>query len=180
MQRIIREEEPPRPSTRLSTMGEKLTVISKHRSTDPKRLTQLVRGDLDWIVMKALEKERGRRYESASSFAADITRHLHDEVIQARPPSARYKLRKFIRRNKGSVAAALAVILSLIVGITGLTYGLVLARLAESDARNEAAGLRKLQQLYTDRLAELQRQAEIADPARHDVKTERERAEAQQ
>ena len=80
MQRMIREEDPPRPSVRLSTLGERLTVVAKHRSTDPKRLRQLIRGDLDWIVMKSLEKERGRRYESADSFAADVERFLSGQA----------------------------------------------------------------------------------------------------
>jgi tetratricopeptide (TPR) repeat protein/serine/threonine protein kinase len=106
IRRIIREEEPPRPSTRLSESGDTLTTISAQRQTDPGRLTKQVRGDLDWIVMKALEKDRNRRYESPGAFAADVQRYLADEPVQARPPSAGYRLRKFLRRNRSRVLAA--------------------------------------------------------------------------
>ena len=100
IRRIIREEEPPKPSTRLSTLGEATATVSANRQTDPKRLRQLFRGELDWIVMKALEKDRNRRYDTASAFAADVQRYLHDEPVQACPPSAWYRFRKFARRRK--------------------------------------------------------------------------------
>src|SRR5438045_6057160 len=87
MRRIIREEDPPTPSTRLSTLGEKLTAISTHRQTEPKKLSRLVRGELDWIVMKAMEKDRARRYDTASGMARDVERYLVDEPVQACPPS---------------------------------------------------------------------------------------------
>src|SRR5262249_60636039 len=86
--RIIREEEPPRPSTRISTLGQEAATVSAIRQSDPKRLRQLVRGELDWIVMKALEKDRARRYETASAFAADVQCYLKDEPVEAGPPSA--------------------------------------------------------------------------------------------
>ena len=113
MQRIIREEEPPKPSTRLSTPGEQLTVIAKHRSVSPERLQKTVKGDLDWIVMKALEKDRNRRYESASHFAVDIDNLLNDHVVAARPPSLTNRLQKTWRRNRLliSCGAVLAVCL---------------------------------------------------------------------
>src|SRR5204862_3848320 len=107
--RLIREEEPPRPSTRLSDSGEALASISAHRHMEPARLTRLVRGELDWIVMKTLEKDRNRRYETASAFAADVQRYLNDEPVQACPPSAWYGLCKFARRNKVGVIAASSV-----------------------------------------------------------------------
>jgi serine/threonine protein kinase/WD40 repeat protein len=106
VRRIIREEEPPRPSTRLSTLGQATATVSANRQTDPKRLRQLFRGELDWIVMKALEKDRNRRYETASAFAADVQRYLHDEPVQACPPSAWYRFRKFVQRYKGRLAIA--------------------------------------------------------------------------
>ena len=106
MRRIIREEEPPRPSTRISTLGQAAATVSANRKSDPKRLSQLLRGELDWIVMKALEKDRNRRYETASAFAADVQRYLDDEPVQACPPSAGYRLRKFVRRNKRALATA--------------------------------------------------------------------------
>jgi tetratricopeptide (TPR) repeat protein len=115
LRRIIREEEPPRPSTRISTLGQAATTISTQRKTDPRRLSQLFRGELDWIVMKALEKDRNRRYETASAFAADVQRYLHDEPVQACPPSAWYRFRKFARRNKGRLAAVAGVFLAVTV-----------------------------------------------------------------
>lgn len=110
VRRIIREEEPPKPSTRISTLGEPATAISAHRKTDPKRLSQLVRGDLDWIVMKALEKDRTRRYETATGFARDVQRHLNDEPVEARAPSTIYRLRKCVRRNKVAVTTSALVL----------------------------------------------------------------------
>jgi serine/threonine-protein kinase len=104
VQRIIREVEPDRPSTRLSTMGEQLTSVARHRRAEPRILSRMLRGDLDWIVMKALEKDRTRRYETPSGLAADIERHLADEPVLAGPPGAAYRLRKFARRHKRMAA----------------------------------------------------------------------------
>jgi serine/threonine protein kinase len=139
--RIIREEEPPKPSTRLSSLSlaaaareragvrvsSCLASISAQRQTEPAKLTKLVRGELDWIVMKALEKDRTRRYETASGMARDIERYLHDEPVEACPPSSLYRVKKFVRRNKGPVVAAGLVLLSLIAGVIGTTYGLIRA-----------------------------------------------------
>jgi tetratricopeptide (TPR) repeat protein len=104
--RIIREEEPPRPSTRVSTLGPAAATVATHRQSDPWRLTRLFRGELDWVVMKALEKDRDRRYETVSAFAADVQRYLADEPVQACPPSAWYRCRKFARRNRPVLATA--------------------------------------------------------------------------
>src|SRR5437879_3763161 len=104
--RMIREEEPPRPSTRLSDSGEALASISAQRHMEPAKLTKLMRGELDWIVMKTLEKDRNRRYQTANGFAADVQRYLNDETVQACPPSAGYRFRKFARRNKAGLAVA--------------------------------------------------------------------------
>jgi serine/threonine protein kinase len=106
IRRIIREEEPARPSTRISTLKQAATTVSVNRKSDPKRLSQLFRGELDWIVMKALEKDRNRRYDTASALAADVLRYLNDEPVQACPPSALYRVRKFARRNKAALATA--------------------------------------------------------------------------
>jgi tetratricopeptide (TPR) repeat protein len=122
MRRIIREEEPPRPSTRLSTPGPAAATASTRRQSDPRRLSQLCRGELDWVVMKALEKDRNRRYETASAVAADVQRYLQDEPVQARPPSARYRLRKFARRNRGRLAAAGVLGLALLVAVGGVGW----------------------------------------------------------
>jgi serine/threonine protein kinase len=134
VRRIIQEEEPPKPSTRLSTLGQATATVSANRRTDPKRLRQLFRGEIDWIVMKALEKDRNRRYETASAFAADVQRYLDDEPVLACPPSAGYRLRNFVRRNKGPVLAASLVALALISGITGTTLGMLHAEAARQDA----------------------------------------------
>jgi serine/threonine protein kinase len=105
LRRIIREEEPPRPSARISTLAADLaTTVAEHRRTDARRLRQTVRGELDWIVMKCLEKDRNRRYDSVGSLQRDIERYLADEPVQACPPSVTYRLKKFVRRNKGAAA----------------------------------------------------------------------------
>ena len=109
MLRVIREQEPTKPSTKLST-AEGLPTLAANRGTEPARLTKLVRGELDWIVMKALEKDRNRRYETANGFAMDVQRYLADEPVLACPPSAGYRLRKFARRNKGGLAVAALVL----------------------------------------------------------------------
>ncbi len=138
IRRIIKEEEPPRPSTRLSTMGESLSKVSSQRKTEPAKLSALVRGDLDWIVMKALEKERQRRYDTASAFAADVRRYLADEPIEARPPSASYRLRKLARRHKAALSMAAVVALLLMVGTAVSMWQAVRAMRAEQVAlRNE-------------------------------------------
>jgi tetratricopeptide (TPR) repeat protein len=118
--RLIREEEPPRPSTRLSTTDE-LPSVAANRGLEPRKLSGLVRGELDWIVMKALEKDRNRRYETANGFAQDIQRYLADEPVHACPPSAWYRLRKFARRNKTALAVAGLVLLfiALLAGGSG-------------------------------------------------------------
>src|SRR6185436_3333314 len=122
--RMIMEEEPPKPSTRLCDSGEALASISANRHMEPAKLTKLVRGELDWIVMKCLEKDRNRRYETAKDFAADMQRYLADEPVHACPPSVGYRLRKFVRRNKGPVLAATLVVTALIAGIIGTTWAL--------------------------------------------------------
>lgn len=117
MRRVIIEEDPPRPSLRFSTATDlKRAKITASHGSDPPRLTRTLRGDLDWIVMKAIEKDRTRRYGSANLLAADINRYLADEPVTATPPSLRYKLGKFARRNKGQLAAGLALAMALIAG----------------------------------------------------------------
>jgi serine/threonine protein kinase/tetratricopeptide (TPR) repeat protein len=122
--RVVREEEPPKPSMRLSTT-ERLPSIAASRGVEPKKLSGLVKDELDWIVMKSLEKDRNRRYETANGMASDIRRYLNDEAVHACPPSAKYRFRKFARRNKGPVAASTAVLVVLVAGVTGTTIGLV-------------------------------------------------------
>jgi WD40 repeat protein/serine/threonine protein kinase/tetratricopeptide (TPR) repeat protein len=159
--RLIREQEPTRPSMKLST-AEGLPTLAANRGTEPAKLTRLVRGELDWIVMKALEKDRNRRYETANGLGRDIERYLHDEPVQACPPSATYRLRKFLRRNKGPALAAAVVLLTFCAGLAGTTwkwldadYQKGQARLAEADAkqktRDEQAAREELQQTLYER-----------------------------
>jgi hypothetical protein len=145
--RIIREEEPPKPSTRLSHSDE-LPSIAANRRTEPKKLGRLVRGELDWIVMRALEKDRSRRYETANGLARDLLRYLADEPVEACPPSATYRFRKFARKYKIALATVTAFVALLVAGVvlsTSLAVWAVSAereanrqRLAAVDARGEA------------------------------------------
>jgi serine/threonine protein kinase len=116
MQRLIREEEAPRPSTRLSSLGDSATVLAGNRGMDVKKLAQLLAGDLDWVVLKALNKDRNRRYGTPGNFAEDIERYLRHEAILARPPSTAYKLKKFAQRNRAAVLTAAAVAAALLGG----------------------------------------------------------------
>jgi serine/threonine protein kinase/Flp pilus assembly protein TadD len=158
--RLIKEEEPPKPSTRLSDSGEALLSISANRHTEPAKLTRLVRGELDWIVMKALEKDRNRRYETASAFTADVQRYLYDEPVQACPPSAWYRFGKFARRNRGAFVAASTGALLLLV--TVITLALSNARICQEQARtnDEKDRAEKSQKLAQDRADEIQRELE--------------------
>jgi len=134
MMRIIREIEPKKPSTRLATLGRTATKTADQRRTDAQKLGTLLRGDLDWIVMKCLEKDRTRRYETATGLAYDIDRHLTDKPVLAGPPSAAYQFRKFVRRNKGRVAAAAAIAGTLAIGLAGVSVMYVDAEGARREA----------------------------------------------
>jgi serine/threonine protein kinase len=140
MRRIIREQEPPKPSTRLATATdvERISVAAA-RHTDPVKLSRLMRGDLDWIVMKAIEKDRGRRYETANAFAADIGRFLNDEPVSASPPGTVYRFRKFARRNRSALRMASLIAALLIGGTITTTLLAVRARSAEKLARERLA-----------------------------------------
>jgi WD40 repeat protein/serine/threonine protein kinase len=169
--RIIKEEEPPRPSTRLSDSGEALESISAQRHMEAAKLTKLVRGELDWIVMKALEKDRNRRYETATALAADVLRYLHDEPVLACPPSAWYRVRKFARRNKAGVLAATSVVLGTLLAVAGLASAVLVLAASnaqinrEKEQTNEALGRQKeaneklLQALYFHHIAQAHHQA---------------------
>jgi serine/threonine protein kinase len=136
MLRVVREEEPPRPSTKLST-ADALPSLSANRGVEPKTLTRLLRSELDWIVMKALEKDRARRYETANGFAADVLRYLAGEPVLAHPPSRGYRFGKFVHRNRAQAAAASLVLLALAAGMVGTTLGLVEAKRQEAEARRQ-------------------------------------------
>ncbi len=122
--RILREEEPPRPSARLSTLGKTLSTASERRGVDARKLTQTLHGELDWIVFKALEKDRTRRYETASDFAADVQRFLEDKPVEACPPTAGYRLQKFARRNRRVLATAAVLALAAVMGIGSLGWSI--------------------------------------------------------
>jgi serine/threonine protein kinase/tetratricopeptide (TPR) repeat protein len=170
MLRVIREKEPSKPSTKLST-ADGLPTLAANRGTEPAKLTKLVRGELDWIVMKALEKDRSRRYETANGFAMALQRYLADEPVLACPPSAGYRLRKFVRRNKGPVVASALVGLALAVGMIGTILGVMRAK--SESAEKEQARLQAVENEGTARAAaDAERQAKEAETA------ERKQAEA--
>jgi serine/threonine protein kinase/tetratricopeptide (TPR) repeat protein len=177
--RTIREEEPPRPSTRLSASKDSLASISAQRHMEPAQLTRLVRAELDWIVMKALEKDRTRRYQTANGLARDIERYLADEPVEACPPSAAYRLRKFARKNRRLLAASGTFLGLLLLAVIGLGIGLLLlnreqqktqaaldaetkALAAETKAKTQA---REALDVLTDDVVETMfaRQPELAD-----------------
>jgi WD40 repeat protein/serine/threonine protein kinase len=151
--RLIREEEPPRPSTRLSESNPSLPTISAQRRMDPARLTRLVRGELDWIVMKCLEKDRSRRYETAAGVAADLRRYLDDEPVLACPPSAAYRFRKLARRHRSAVVTAAAVVLAVVVAVVGLATSSLLTASALQSVTRAKEDLRRDGYFYRIMLA---------------------------
>ena len=146
VRRVIREEEPPRPSTRLSTLGATLTEVSAKRGSDPRRLAKLVRGELDWIVMRALEKDRNRRYESASGLAADVRRYLDDEPVAACPPSAWYRLSKAAHRHRVVLVTTAVVATALVVAVLSLAYSGQLRKAHDLAERSRATAQAALAQ----------------------------------
>jgi serine/threonine protein kinase/tetratricopeptide (TPR) repeat protein len=155
--RVVREEEPPRPSTKLST-ADALPSIAATRGTEPGKLTGLLRNELDWIVMKALEKDRSRRYETANGFATDISRYLAGEAVVAHPPSTGYRVKKFVLRHRGQVVAGALLVLSLLGGVAGTSIGLLLA----NERRIEADEARMLEKTRADEESKAKREALLA------------------
>ncbi len=179
MLRAIREVEPPRPSTRVSSMGGKARAVAHKRSTASGLLPKALEGDLDWIVMRALEKDRTRRYATAVAFAADIERHLEDRPVEARPPSTLYLLRKFVRRNRTGVIAGGVAALAIAAGLVLAVLGYV-----EADRQRDAALLAETQALEerneAQRAGEQEREArEREAEARAEAAEEAERALAE-
>jgi len=169
MRRRIREEEPPRPSTRLSTLNmAQATALAKARQMKVPALMNLVRGDLDWIVMKSLEKDRTRRYETANGLAMDIRRHLTHEPVVACPPGKLYRFQKLVRRNKLTFAAAAAVALALVLGIVVSTWALFREQAARREGdlrRQEAENARTEERQQRSRAEEAARRAEAGELA---------------
>jgi serine/threonine protein kinase/tetratricopeptide (TPR) repeat protein len=150
--RILREVEPVKPSARLAAAGEQLPLIAQQRKLDPRRLARAVAGDLDWIALKCLEKERARRYETASALAADLERYLRDEPVLAGPPSVAYRFRKFARRHKVAILAGSVVTVSLLAGLVGTSWQAIRAQRAERLAADEAAVALAVNQFLQDDL----------------------------
>jgi WD40 repeat protein/serine/threonine protein kinase len=171
MRRIIREDDPPRPSTRLSTLEQgALSTTSANRSVDPPKLRREVRGELDWIVMKALEKDRTRRYETATSLARDIQRYLTGEPVEACPPTASYRLRKFAKKHQKLLATAAAFAALLLLGVAGSTWQAVRATQAETEAIAERDEKEQARQAEAEQRNEAQQQRDDAQKQRDEVK----------
>ncbi len=166
IQRIIREVDPPKPSTRLSSNTGTLASVAAKRHTEPRRLGTLVRGELDWIVMKALEKDRQRRYETASGLMLDIRRYLAGEAVLAAPPSTSYRFQKFLRRNRAAVSAGSAIAASLVIGMVAFAWQAKVA----SDQRDLAV---------TAQQAEAEQRTQ-AEAARADALAQKSKAEEQE
>jgi eukaryotic-like serine/threonine-protein kinase len=171
MRRLIREREPPWPSTRISTLDEaERTTVAKHRQAQPAALSRLVRGDLDWIVMKCLEKERARRYETANALAQDIEHHLKQEPVTAAAPGAVYRAGKFVRRHKVGLATATGLVLLLVAGVVVSTWQAVRATRAERFAVQERQQTRAEAERADRNAAAESRQRAIAEQAAHQAK----------
>ncbi len=168
MVRLIKEEEAPRPSVRLSSSNN-LPKIAAARNTDPGRLPGIVRGELDWIVMKCLEKDRTRRYESASGLARDIERYLADEPVEACPPGAGYRLRKFARKYRTPLRVAGAFLLLLIAGVVASTWQAIRASVAENVARSSAETARLSEQVAEKRKDEADEAKRLAEQRRDEL-----------
>jgi hypothetical protein len=164
--RIIRDEEPERPSTRLSHSTETLSAVAAQRKTEPARLSRMFRGDLDWITMKALEKDRTRRYETANGLARDVERHLNDEPVEAGPPGAGYRLGKFARKNRGALRIAGAFLLLLVFGAIVSTWQAFRATVAERSARSS-------EEVAQDQKREADKAREEAEQARKQAEKRR-------
>jgi len=163
MQRIIREDDPPKPSTRLSSMVDALPSLAAQRATEPARLPLQMRGDLDWIVMRCLEKSRSRRYQTADELARDIRHSLAGEPVSAAPPSAAYRVRKFVRRNRAAATAAGLVVAAVLLGMMGTAAGLVRARQQRDRARVAEADQSRLREIAQASEAKAKLQAERSE-----------------
>jgi non-specific serine/threonine protein kinase/serine/threonine-protein kinase len=172
MLRMIREVEPQKPSTKLSH-SDSLPSVAATRKLEPRKLTKLLSGDLDWIIMKCLEKERARRYETANGLLQDLQRYLADEPVSAGPPSAWYRVRKFTKRHRGKVLAASLLAASLLAGAVGTTWNMFRALRAEHSAETEAATAKAVQAFLEEDLlnqVSAEEQARARQPIDKDLK----------
>ncbi len=150
IQRIIRDEEPSKASTRISSLGDTQTSIAEHRKTDPSSLSRELKGDLDWITAMAMAKDRTQRYASVSELEADIRRYLRQEPVTAGPPSTVYRIRKYINRHKIGVVSTIIILLAVLIGIAGTTVGLIRATKAERAATREATKARAINEFLQE------------------------------
>ena len=155
IQRILREVEPPRPSACLSRSQDTLNEVAAHRRTDPVHLARQLRGELDWIVMKAIEKDRSRRYETANGLAMDIRRYLSGQPVLAAPPSAVYRMRKFVRQHRGAVAAGILLAISLLVGMAGFAWQASIATRQARIAEQRASELEQVSSFQAEMLGQV-------------------------
>jgi formylglycine-generating enzyme required for sulfatase activity len=167
--RIVREVEVPAPSAKLSRI-ETLPSVAANRGTEPAKLSKLMRGELDWVLLKALEKDRTRRYDTANGLARDIQRYLADDVVEARPPSAGYRLKKFVRRHRGQVLAASLFLFALVAGMAGTTWGLFEARQQEEEARRQEHEARRQEREAKRQEAAANQQRRIAEEKEREAK----------
>ncbi len=170
IKKMIIEDDPPKPSTRLGPNTPTLSSLATFRRTEPKRLGTLVQGELDWIVMKSIDKDRRRRYETPTSLANDILAHLNGEPVQAAPPSTVYRIRKFVGKNSGLVVGVASVMTALLIGVFGTTWGLFRAWVAEERMADAL-------QLVTDERDEKEKQRQIAETAKKAEAKQRREAE---
>ncbi len=164
--RIIREDEAPRPTVKLHGLGQTATEIARRRHMDVRSLERFLRGDLDWIAMKALEKDRTRRYASASEFAADITRHLQDEVVVARPPSLGYRTSRFVRKHQAAVVAVVGLFLILALGFVVSTVFFFRSEAARRDAERQREMAQRQSYLANIAAADMNLRGGVATEAR--------------
>jgi|GEM_PF-1063981 len=179
IRRTIREEEPPRPSSRVATLGAAASTVAAHRQTDPTSLVRLLRHELDWVVMKCLEKDPNRRYETANGLARDIQRYLADEPVRACPPSAGYRLRKFARRNRVALVTMALVVATLLVGSIVSTWQAIRATQAEQVAEERLAAETQARDAAELAWAAEARQRLAAEEARRTEEALRREAERQ-
>jgi serine/threonine protein kinase/WD40 repeat protein len=179
MLRLIREDEPPKPSTRLSRSGDALTAFAMERRSDSQKLPKLVKGELDWITMKALDKDRGRRYATANALARDVQRYLSDEQVEACPPTISYRLQKYARKHKAIIGTMSAVAAVLLIGIAATTWQALRATDAEGVAVAKQGDAEKAQKTAEQAQADEAAQRKIADDEKGKAQKERDAAKAE-